>query len=749
MSEKLTALAFLFLLAIPCLAQREFADEAQLNKTITTQRQVKDGSEKITVLLKASHWYSAQYPDTAAVQKALLYGQQALLIAAKTADRKKLAEAYLQLSFVKQLQRDYITGKRYADSAVHLFEPLNNPDETGEAYVMLWSNSSLTGMPYPQRITLLEKAAALFHSAGNNKREAQCYEEIGDLLQLEGNPGAALAMLKKSLTLYQLTNTTAIHGLYSLLGNVYSMLGDYKEAVQYGLMAVKTMEDSGDTTNSTLCAVYNRLGLVYKELNDLNHAAFYFHRSLDIAIRRNDPDEIFELTYNITGLFINSAEYDKARRFVFTMTRKYPEIETKYKPSIAILMITICQRLQLFDKAIAYCAQLEQELKNGVADFRVIQSAYTTLINCYIQTGNLTKAADYTALYKIFCNKMQIAAYTEDYHMVKFRIDSATGNYFSAIGNFQRSQEVKDSLFNEAKSRQITQMGIVYETEKKDKDIQLLKKETEFQQNNLRQTNIIKNITMGGVILLLIVISLLYHAYQLKQKTNSALQAHQKEIDLKNKSLENLVKEKDWLVKEIHHRVKNNLHMVVGLLASQTEFIKGQEALDAINESQNRVQAMSLIHQKLYQKEDLTTIDMPSYILELTEYLKSAFHKKNPVHFTLDIAKLELPLSHSVPLGLILNEAITNAIKYAFRDDRPGEIKISLKQLSNTRYSLVIKDDGMGLPPAFNLQQNSSLGITLMQGLTEDIGGTLKIYSNNGVQVELLFNLPEPASRVS
>jgi two-component sensor histidine kinase len=285
----------------------------------------------------------------------------------------------------------------------------------------------------------------------------------------------------------------------------------------------------------------------------------------------------------------------------------------------------------------------------------------------------------------------------------------------------------------------VNQFSALYETEKKDKNIHLLEQQSELQKSHLKQAGILRNFILAGAGSLLIILTLLYKGYKTKQRTNQVLQRHKEEIDQKNLSLQGLVNEKEWLLKEIHHRVKNNLHMVVGLLASQAEYLQGQEAYVAITESQHRIQAMSLIHQKLYQTESLSLTNMPSYILELVDYLKSSFGKDLPIRFTLNIANVDFPLSYSIPIALILNEAIINAIKYAFPGGRPGDIHISLVEAAGQQFKMSVLDNGIGLPTGFSPKNNGSLGITLMKGLSDDIDGRFSIVNDSGTRVELNF----------
>ena len=147
--------------------------------------------------------------------------------------------------------------------------------------------------------------------------------------------------------------------------------------------------------------------------------------------------------------------------------------------------------------------------------------------------------------------------------------------------------------------------------------------------------------------------------------------------------------EKEWLLKEIHHRVKNNLQIVISLLNTQSAYVDNEDALLAIQNSQHRMHAMSLIHQKLYQSDNLANIDMSWYIYELISYMRECFDTDNKINFVLDTEKVYLDVAQAVPLGLIINEAISNAIKYAFPADRKGAVKIVLKNIGYNNYELL------------------------------------------------------------
>ncbi|MDB5149645.1 MAG: hypothetical protein JWQ57_3665 [Mucilaginibacter sp.] len=249
-----------------------------------------------------------------------------------------------------------------------------------------------------------------------------------------------------------------------------------------------------------------------------------------------------------------------------------------------------------------------------------------------------------------------------------------------------------------------------------------------------------------SVVALLIISGVVYISYRQKQRSNRQLQLKQKEINEKNEALhhliadkDRLIDEKDWLLKEVHHRVKNNLQIVMSLLNTQSAFLKNNAALAAIRESQNRVQAIALIHQKLYSSSNVAYIDIAVYISELVNYLADSYdaHDRG-IRFERQIEPVKMDVTQAIPIGLMLNEAITNAITYAF-PHRRGYINISLGTLDDNNMMLTIADDGIGLPQGFDLKEASSLGMEMMKALSKQLGGNFKMENNNGVVITLVF----------
>jgi two-component sensor histidine kinase len=219
---------------------------------------------------------------------------------------------------------------------------------------------------------------------------------------------------------------------------------------------------------------------------------------------------------------------------------------------------------------------------------------------------------------------------------------------------------------------------------------------------------------------------------------------YQQNIDLlqTKEAIDLSLKEKEVLLAELHHRVKNNLAIITGLVNLQGEATDSEEAKQVLSDTKSRIMSMALVHRMLYENADLKSIDIGKYSMELLTELFNGYnlHKKVSINCTFD--PIMLPVSKSVPLGLILNEVVTNSIKYAYKahPQQNGVFSIDIK-LNGNRVVLTISDNGPGFPKDFNKETDGqSLGIYLIKTLVEQIDGSIEFSNNNGAQIRLNFN---------
>lgn len=211
----------------------------------------------------------------------------------------------------------------------------------------------------------------------------------------------------------------------------------------------------------------------------------------------------------------------------------------------------------------------------------------------------------------------------------------------------------------------------------------------------------------------------------------------------KRKKIENDLKqaleEKEMLLKEIYHRVKNNLMVISSLLNLQSGHIKDKVALDLFRESQNRAKSMALIHERLYRSKDLKRIDFGDYIRTLaTDLYKIYVHNSGQIALNLNVDDIMLDINTAVPLGLILNELVTNSMKYGFPGDIQGKIDVKFKKQGETLV-LTVADDGIGFPENIDYKNTTSLGLQLVNSLTSQIDGEIKLDGAEGTEFKIIF----------
>jgi len=211
------------------------------------------------------------------------------------------------------------------------------------------------------------------------------------------------------------------------------------------------------------------------------------------------------------------------------------------------------------------------------------------------------------------------------------------------------------------------------------------------------------------------------------------------EIESENNLKESL-KEKEILLKEVHHRVKNNLQIINSILNLQSSYIEDEKTLEIINESQNRIRSMSFIHESLYQTSNFSSINFKEYIENLLSNLVYSYQVGTKIKIRKDIENIDLTLDQAIPCGLILNELITNSLKYAYGINEEGEVYISIKKIES-KIEIIIQDFGVGLPKNFNIEATDSLGLSLVHTLTEQIDGELTVKSDGGTKILIIFEM--------
>jgi len=221
-----------------------------------------------------------------------------------------------------------------------------------------------------------------------------------------------------------------------------------------------------------------------------------------------------------------------------------------------------------------------------------------------------------------------------------------------------------------------------------------------------------------------------------------AMTVHRKKVEAQIKAQ---LQEKDVLLKEVHHRVKNNMQVISSLLNLQSRRVKDPAVFEMFKESQRRIRSMALIHERLYQSSDLSRIEFSQYLRNLTTHLFHSYQvDASRVQLKLEAEEVHLNINTAIPCGLIVNELVSNALKHGFPEGRKGELEIGLSAVPEDGYMLKIKDDGVGFPEGLDFRKTETLGMQIINTLVEQIGGRLELSREKGTAFRLEFNdLPE------
>ena len=635
-------------------------------------------------------------------------------------------------------------GKKFAERAVVLLNNTADKYHLGSAYLEMaqyydYSDAKQVG----EKIRLVEHSAKTLEHSDHVELRAYTLQFLADLYSTQSRDMEALQTIKLSLEAYQSIHYKKLQGAYNVCAGIYYDLSDYRNALAYELKALKISEELNDT--GMIGVIYNLLGEISDSILERENAKKYYKLALENARQRHDMSAIAIVLLNI----IIDYDFLNQDKEGLNYINSLPERDSLSKVNsfaVPYAFLLIYSGLNQNSKTEFYIMELQKYIEMNRPSNRRLSRIYARFSRYYTERHQFSKAKFYLkkvdSLDKVIGDRFAI---TWDY-VLKSRLDSAQGNYRAALYNLSRFNVSHDSLLNETKTRQLKQIQIIYETEKKeneiklkDKDIRLLNQKSEIQLVKLQHAQTTRNWIIAGSCMVLIIAGLLYRQNEIRKKNNLV-------VTHKNELLQRLLTEKEWLLKEVHHRVKNNLHTVICLLESQAAYLEN-DALKAIENSQHRIYAMSLIHQKLYQSDDIKTINMAEYIPELVRSLEDGFDTENQIEFKLKIDPINLTISHAIPLGLIINEAVTNSIKYAFPNNRKGEISISMISY-NQKIKLELNDNGIGMPEIDHEAEPESLGLRLMKGLSEDIDADITFEINNGIRIIIIFkwdllNTPE------
>ncbi|MDR7369901.1 histidine kinase dimerization/phosphoacceptor domain -containing protein [Flavobacterium aquidurense] len=694
-------------------------------------------TDRVKLLLHlGSHYLFKPGNKKEDLQKSVIYIKQAIQQSNLIGISKWQQQSNMLLAKYYSQANNLDESKRIFLKAVQEIRTLNQPEALAEA---LENEGTYLPLTDEDKAKSLSEAMVLYRTINEKEKELESLMKLITVHFWTGRMDLAEKENLKCLALQKKIGFKHNHYTTTTLAFIYIQTTEIGKALYYALESIKTME----ATKDYICAnqFYMRLGNIYNIMGHYEEAIKLYRKSIDADKKYNIKNENwYKSFFGAAESLFNNKKYTVALNYINAVSKDYPPeniLDKMYLARIKAIANEKAGNQTLAEKFYLEMITYAKKLNSLETDYDVAE-CYSLMSLFYAEKGDLINAKFYADKIKAISKGKKQNFHFQNLELSLFKIDSLSGNYFPAIKHYQVYKQINDSLFSNYRSRQIEELKIQYEALKKEESIKSLGVQNSLQQNQLEKSKLIIKLSIGLLLLLLIIIVLLYNLYRLKQKNNKKLEIKEKEISLKNTNLQYLLNEKEWLIKEIHHRVKNNLQTVMSLLNSQSSYIENELALSTIKSSQHRIHAMSLIHQKLYMSENISTINIPVYIKELVEYLKDSFYLRQRIRFKIEIDQIELDVIQAIPLGLIINEAVTNSIKYAFPNDGKGIISITLTAINTKQYSLSIQDNGIGIPAEFK-EKNNSFGMSLIKGLSTNLEGTFSIENSNGTLLKLNF----------
>lgn len=668
-------------------------------------------------------------------------------LARKMKSNKELANTYLLLAKAMNYESKYDTCIDYAKKAVAIFT--SSGDKTGLVYAnrTLYQAYRYTMHPKDSR-KYTEENIALALSTKNDLLCGIAYDDCAQNESHAGDMPKSADYMTKAIQFYKSAGKQDLQHCYAMLARSNSRLGQLQDAYTNITQAVTLAETYHDQT-FYMAQLYAFAASVNLSLERWATAETCLRKALDVARKYVDPLTINNAAIRLSEVLRTNHKEHLTPEVMRIIEQNYDRCNTQFKLRSLACLLKNSLSLGNYKDAEKYYNKIVPMMpeigpvERGVEPTASISDAFTSYFIYKKNPDSSQKYLNIAVASVVITNKDWLPWV----HRSQFQIDSLRGNYLKAIKSLQLEKFYADSLFDLRRDGQISELEVQYDVEKRKRDNEILKRETELQATRVAKATSQKNWSLAAVALLTIIVLLIVRQYRLNQKSkkaissqNSALEKLVSEKDGLLEEKEGLLEEKDWLLKEIHHRVKNNLQIVMSLLNTQSYFLNDNAAKEAIRNSQHRIHSMSLIHKKLYQSESVSSVNVAVYFEELIEYYKVAFDTSKRIRFTLDVDPVELDPSQAVPLGLILNETINNALKHAFPDGRNGNISIRFKSVENNQLELSVKDDGVGMKDESAISQTSSLGMKLIKGFTGELNGDLSIRSNNGMEILIRFN---------
>jgi len=588
---------------------------------------------------------------------------------------------------------------------------------------------------YEKAMDHYNESLKIMKKAGYKKEIAVALNNIGYIHLTQGKAVKALEFYLNSLSIKkEIHDEKGIANSLNNIAQVYYDHGDITKALEYNINSLKIKEKLKD--NRGVSASLNNIAVIYLDLEDRNKALEYHLKSLELNEAIGDKKMIVVILSNIGLIYTGDGDFQKGLEYYNRALTISESVSDKHGLIYSLKNIGIVySKKGEYEKALT-CFKKSLTISEKIGDKKEIASLYHQMASVYLKKNKIASAKISAKKSMVLAQELGYPLRIRDASEVLKVIYQKEKNWEEAFNMQEVFITMRDSLNNEKTEKSAIRQQAKYDLEKKElelskseQEVGLLSSQNEIQELKLNRNRILIVLFSTALGLVSILILLIFRGNKKKKVIYKLLKKQKEDISKKND-------EKKILLKEIHHRVKNNLQVVNSLLKFQSREIEDEKILGMFKKAQKRVLSMAMLHEKLYRSDDLKSINIKDHFTVLTEDLIKNYAVDKKITLEINIDEIDnIGIETLTSLGLIISELITNSLKHAFKETNEGTIMVSFKQV-NTIYELIVGDDGVGF---VSKEESAGLGTKLTQIFTKQLGGTIEIMKKPGTVYKIEF----------
>jgi two-component sensor histidine kinase len=574
--------------------------------------------------------------------------------------------------------KDYNSSKAYTLNALSAAGKYNIDSLSGDSWLHMGMINYSKGA-FKEAVNEYKKAVLIYKQLNKLPDLATSYLNIGVSERKLSHYSEAISYFLLSSGIFgNLKNDEYLSYTFNSIALCYVELNNYPKALEYNKKALKIRRKANDV--QSIAQSLNNIGFAFKKDKRADSAIYYLSKCLQMRMHEKDSSILVLTLQNLGSSWKMKGDLKKAQRYIERSQR----IAANYK--------------------------MKEDLARGDAD----------LAEVYIQEKKYAPALAAINTTIITARQLKLSDLLLEAYNIKYNLYNQQGDFKNALLYINKRGDLKDSLFSAAKNKIIDELEIKYQTSQKEKDIAALHLQNSLGQKIVKQQRVSIIVLIIAAFLLLLLFVIAYNSFRIKNKANLRIQT---------------------LMRDLHHRVKNNLQILSGLFAMQIENLSDENTKNALRENEARLTSMNLIHNKLYLDNTTTKIEMNDYLTKLLNHIKDSFagYKQSEVNLRIEVGNIMLEADKAVAIGLIANELATNAFKYAF-NEKGGEIHLGLKLIEKSKLLLTLADNGVGLKEESE-DKPPSFGLRLVNLMARQLNSTLIVKSNPGVFYQMEINI--------